>query len=229
MRIVLGDFDMSVLPYAKVLQEYEPSYRPALNKNFSVSLLCADEGLGQTLAALLRLEGFTPHVYRGSDDFLLSIRQNRPAFVIISPEADGSTSVNVARQVKDMRNGVPRIVLLNKGTAISVVTEFMRLGAREVFELPFVSEDLLKTVRDLVRREIRIVPTKRGLSVEVQGWSVLTDREIEVVHHICDGLSNKDVGAVLGISSRTVEVHRAKAMLKLGANNVAELVRRMMT
>lgn len=220
---------MSVLSLGEPFREYEPSYRSSLNRNRSVSLLCNDGGLAQTLAALFRLEGFAPHTYGDAADLVGSIRRTRPAFVIIGPGKDSSTPLGVAQDIKDLRAGVPRIILVHKGTAISTVTEFMRLGALEVFELPLVSEALLKTVRDVVRRDIRVVPTKKGVSIEVQGWAALTEREIEVVHHICDGLSNKQVGESLGISSRTVEIHRASAMYKLGATNTADLVRRVIT
>src|SRR5690606_11253411 len=102
-------------------------------------------------------------------------------------------------------------------------------GAKEVFELPLDSELLLNSIRDEVRRNIRVVTVGSTTKVEVGGWSTLRDREREIAGYVSEGLSSRDIAEILGISPRTVETHRAKAMLKMNAANTAELVRMVVT
>ena len=138
--------------------------------------MCFEVGLAQALATLFRLEGFEPFIYAHADDLVDGIRTTRPAFVTLAPGKEGCTPLSAARALRDLRLGIPRIVLVNKGTPIPSVTKFMRLGAFEVFELPLASEALLETMRNIVRRDIRVVVSKEGVATEVQGWSALTER-----------------------------------------------------
>lgn len=107
----------------------------------------------------------------------------------------------------------------------------MKLGAVDVFGKPLDTEYLSGSVRDALRRDIQFgsVQVSGGRSVEIRGFSRLTAREREVLQLVADGMSNKEAGRTLGISPRTVEVHRARVMEKLGAKNAADLMRIVLT
>ena len=90
-------------------------------------------------------------------------------------------------------------------------------------EKPFSAE----TVLERVKESIAITKQRQDevVTASFQGADLLTRRELEVLKEITDGASNKEAGRTLGISPRTVEVHRARIMEKLGARNAADLVR----
>ena len=99
-----------------------------------------------------------------------------------------------------------------------------------MFPKPIDSERLVNSVRDALRQEIQLGTVEGGRrQVEVRGFDQLTPREREVLQLITNGQSNKEAGRELGISPRTIEVHRARVMEKLGARNTADLMRIVLT
>jgi len=106
----------------------------------------------------------------------------------------------------------------------------MKAGATDVVTKPIDSDRLLRAVRDAVRENVHVGAIDGGRrNVEVRGFAQLTPREREVLQLITNGQSNKEAGRNLGISPRTIEVHRARVMEKLGARNTADLMRIVLT
>jgi two-component system response regulator FixJ len=106
----------------------------------------------------------------------------------------------------------------------------MKSGATDVITKPIDNEQLVRLVREALRQDIHIGAVEDGRRpVEVRGFSQLTRREREVLQLITNGQSNKEAGRELGISPRTIEVHRARVMEKLGARNTADLMRIVLT
>ena len=104
----------------------------------------------------------------------------------------------------------------------------MRRGAVDFLEKPFENDDLVKRVRQALRH----VPTSddRALHVEYDRRSaLLTPREREVMDHVVAGKTSKEIGRALGVSPRTVEIHRMRVMEKMQAGSLAELVRMALT
>ena len=109
-----------------------------------------------------------------------------------------------------------------------MVVDAMRHGALDFIEKPFNLDTVMGRVREIVESSARHGETRTAsdiLTLPFRGRDALTRRECEVLARIVDGASNKEAGRNLGISSRTVEVHRARIMEKLGARNAADLVR----
>ena len=107
----------------------------------------------------------------------------------------------------------------------------MKAGATDVFTKPIDSERLVRAVRDALKHDIQLGTVAEGgrRRIEVRGFDQLTPREREVLQLITNGQSNKEAGRELGISPRTIEVHRARVMEKLGARNTADLMRIVLT
>lgn len=104
----------------------------------------------------------------------------------------------------------------------------MRLGAEDVFSAPIDIEFAINRIKEALAHSVqRLGPGGRRL--EVRGFSHLTQRERQVLQLIANGHSNKEAALDLGISPRTVEVHRARVMEKMGARNTADLVRIVLT
>lgn len=106
----------------------------------------------------------------------------------------------------------------------------MKLGATDVLTKPIDNEMLVRSVRDALTRDVFLGTVQGGKRpIEIRGFNQLTPREREVLELISNGQSNKETGRELGISPRTVEVHRAGVMDKLGARNTADLIRIVLT
>jgi FixJ family two-component response regulator len=103
----------------------------------------------------------------------------------------------------------------------------IKLGAVDFIQKPFDAETVVASVRDAMAALERQAGNRD--TTVFPGSDLLTPRERDVLREITAGASNKEAGRILGISPRTIEVHRARIMEKLGARNAADLVRIVLT
>jgi len=135
----------------------------------------------------------------------------------------------VLRRLKSMRSGVA-VFMLGNEPQVELAVRAMKAGAADVVTKPINTEHLVQSVLDSLRQDVHLGAAEGGRRpVEVRGFSQLTPREREVLQLITNGQSNKEAGRELGISPRTIEVHRARVMEKLGAKNTADLMRIVLT
>ncbi len=133
------------------------------------------------------------------------------------------------RRLKGQRSA-PIVVMLADRPQLEDAVTAMKMGATDVIGKPIDTDQLLAVVGEALRREVQISGPHGGRrSIEVRGFDQLTPREREVLELITNGQSNKEAGRELGISPRTIEVHRARVMEKLGARNTADLMRIVLT
>jgi two-component system, LuxR family, response regulator FixJ len=128
----------------------------------------------------------------------------------------------------DARSYPAPIFIVTSDSDVSSAVEAVKSGAFDYLVKPLDARAIVARVRSAItafgRRDGSAVG-KIGLPADFPGQSLLTPREREVLTQIAEGASNKEVGRRLGISPRTVEVHRARLMEKIGARNAADLVR----
>lgn len=207
----------------------EISYRPFLNRDRLVHIVDSDQPTCEALDVLFRLEGFQTVMSRNSDDFIARFSQRRPDVVILNFLLGNEDMLPALRRIKDMRVGIP-VFMLADDADVDGTVEAMRGGASDVFVKPVDSERFVRAVRDTLRRDVHMTALNGGQrQVEIRGFTQLTPREREVLQLITNGQSNKEAGRELGISPRTIEVHRARVMEKLGARNTADLMRIVLT
>jgi two-component system response regulator FixJ len=132
------------------------------------------------------------------------------------PEMDG---LALQREINRTIPGLPVIIMTGHGD-IPMAVQAMKDGAVEFLEKPFDKETLLGALQNALDR-----PMKPANTPLVEPRRPLTDREQEVLDLLVQGHQNKIVAHKLGISTRTVEVHRGRVMEKLNAKNLADLVR----
>lgn len=183
----------------------------------------------EALSVLLRLEGFHTSFSTDASMFLAALERRRPDAVIANMHVGAIDGLTLLRRVKSLRTGAPVFMLLDEPD-VPYAVEAMKQGASDVFIKPIDGEELVKSVREALRENIEVHPPRRGRRpIEVRGFTQLTPREREVLELISNGQSNKEAGRELGISPRTIEVHRARVMDKLGAKNTADLMRIVLT
>lgn len=204
-------------------------YHSFLNRDRLIHIVDADPGTCEALSVLFRLEGFQTTFSLDAGHFAASLERRRPDIVVLNLQLGEESGIALLRRVKAMRVGTPVFMLADRPQLEAAVTA-MKLGASDVVSKPIDSEHLLTVIRDSLRRDVHLGAMQGGRRpVEVRGFSQLTPREREVLQLITNGQSNKEAGRELGISPRTIEVHRARVMEKLGARNTADLMRIVLT
>ncbi|KKB76673.1 hypothetical protein VW35_18105 [Devosia soli] len=204
-------------------------YHSFLNRDRIIHIVDDDPVMCEGLSVLFRLEGFQTMFSLEAAQFLASLERRRTDVAIVNLSIGGESGLPLLRRIKSMHNGTPVVMLANSPQLDAAVTA-MKLGATDVVPKPIDSEHLLTIVRDALRRDVHLGAMQGGRRpVEVRGFSQLTPREREVLQLITNGQSNKEAGRELGISPRTIEVHRARVMEKLGAKNTADLMRIVLT
>src|SRR5690606_10984688 len=207
----------------------EISYRPFLNRDRLVHIVDSDRATCEALDVLFRLEGFQTVVSRNSDDFIARFGQRRPDVAILNFSLEGEDMLPALRRIKDMRAGIPVFMLADEPN-IDGTVESMRAGASDDFVYPVESPRFVRAVRGTLTRAVHVKRGSRGQrEVEIRRAAELQPREREVLQLVTNGKSNKEAGRELGISPRTIEVHRARVMEKLGARNTADLIRIVLT
>jgi two-component system response regulator FixJ len=189
-----------------------------------VHLIDDDDGVRRALAFLLTGLGFAVRVYESASAFLDALPGVQPGCVVTDVRMPGISGVELQRQLKARAVFLPVIVMTGHGD-VQLAVEAMKAGAVDFIEKPFQDETLILSIRialDRYARDERRVHEVAEIGAKLQN---LSPREIEVLDGLVAGLPNKTIAYDLKISARTVEVHRANVMAKMGAANLSELVR----
>jgi two-component system, LuxR family, response regulator FixJ len=190
--------------------------------NFKICIVDDDPSIRDALSVVFELEGFDAHAFASGDEFLEAVDRLDPCCVLLDVHMPGRSGLEVLKALDLATFPSPVFVISGQGD-IPMAVSAIKLGAVDFIEKPFDAETVVGRVRDamaaLKRRDSERQPPG------FPGADVLTPRERDVLEQITAGASNKEAGRTLGISPRTIEVHRARIMEKLGARNAADLVR----
>jgi len=193
----------------------------------TIALIEDDEAALESLRLLLEGRGFAVRGYASAEAFLASLPAGQPACVVSDVRLPGLSGLDLQRTLSAQGRDVPVILITGHGDIAMAVTA-MQEGALDFVEKPYDAEHLIRSIeralaageelksRDSQRREL------------MDRLAELSPRQTEVMHLVAQGLSNKQIAARLGISPRTVENYRAWVMERMGATNVAELVRKVL-
>jgi two-component system response regulator FixJ len=205
-------------------------YQSPLGRDRLIQIVDTDLQTCEALSVLFRLEGFQTAFSINLPGVLASIERRRPDVIIANIDlGEPGEGLILLRRVKLLRLGTP-VFMIEDRPQVPLAVAAIKAGAADVVTKPIDNEHLARIVRDALRQDAYVsAPSVPRRSVEVRGFSQLTPREREVLHLISNGQSNKEAGRELGISPRTIEVHRARVMEKLGARNTADLMRIVLT
>jgi two-component system response regulator FixJ len=185
-----------------------------------------DAGMREALQSILETVGFPTAVYASAQEFLETYHPSQAGCLVLDVRMPGMNGLELQKQL-NARGAVIPVIFVSGHGDISMAVEAMKHGAFDFLEKPFREEDLLDRVRRALARDARI---RKALSEHERiraHLESLTPREKDVLNRIVEGKSNKVIGGELRISTRTVELHRARVMEKMRASSLAELVRMM--
>ena len=194
---------------------------------FIVAVIDDDDAVRDSLGALLEAAGYGVDTYPSGRAFLSALPETRPACALVDvrmPEMDG---LELQRRLAEAAPSLPVIIITGHGD-IAMAVKAIKAGAVDFVEKPFPDSTILDRIAQaLALREETLSREARRLDIG-QRLGRLTAREHEVFERLARGSSNKAIARELGISPRTVEVHRARVMDKLQAPSLSHLVRMAM-
>lgn len=183
-----------------------------------------DASIRTYLRRLLEIRGFTVETCASGAELLARVRVDRPGCILLDLSMPIMGGLEVQQQLR--RRGVLLPVIFLSGSGdISIAVEAMRDGATDFIEKPFDANDLVARVRnatDWHGERVDQDAERRDVQARLDG---LTPRETSVLERVVIGETSKETARALGISHRTVEVHRRHLMHKLHAPTLADLVR----
>jgi two-component system, LuxR family, response regulator FixJ len=194
--------------------------------NHEIFLVENDGEIRDLLAAVLELAGYTLTRFAEIDSFSAEIRKRTPECVLLDIQMPGMSGLDALARV-DTRKFKAPVIVLSAHRNIRMVVEAIKRGAFDFIELPCAPDGIVERVQHAVhcwRHDKAKYYVSRGRPDGFPGEELLTSREREVLARITAGDSSKEVAFRLGISFRTVQVHRARIMDKLKAKNTADLV-----
>jgi two-component system response regulator FixJ len=177
-----------------------------------------------SLTYLLRAEGLTCRAFADGPSMLQHLERQPVGCVVIDlmmPEMDG---LSLLGKMREQGHTVPALVVSGQAS-VPLTVEAMKAGAVDLFEKPFDDFTLVKAVRRCLESARADCGRREQLAEVARRRATLTPREREVLDEVVAGRSSKEIGQFLGISPRTVEVHRANLMAKMQADGVPDLVR----
>jgi two-component system response regulator FixJ len=189
-----------------------------------VHLIDDDEGVRQAVAFLLATSGFAVRVYESAIAFLDALPSVQPGCVVTDVRMPGIDGLALQRELKTRGVVLPVIVITGHGD-VPLAVEAMKAGAVDFIEKPFNDESLLSAIRVAIDRHTQDARRGDEIIAIKEKLASLSPREREVLDGLIAGLPNKTIAYDLKISARTVEVHRANLMTRMGAHSVADLVR----
>lgn len=191
---------------------------------FSVYIVEDDERVLESFCALLNAHGYETVPCKSAEEFLTEYNPDKKSCMLLDLRLPGMSGIQLQTHLADTGIDVPVVVITAHGD-IPLAVHAMRTGAIDFIEKPAQAARILEAVEsagcmihDLARPE---VPRK----IVADRLSRLTDREEEVLHHLLQGKLNKEIAAELGISRRTIEVHRSRIREKMQARGIADLIR----
>ena len=188
-----------------------------------VRIVDDDSDLRAAIRFLLESEGWEVADYYSAADFLLNDDPEIPGCLILDVRMPEMTGIELQGELKQHLRQIP-IVFLSAHGDIEMAVKTLHEGAVDFLTKP-VQEDKLVPV---ISRAVKLDLIKRGLSFDheeiKERYKELTERETQIVSLLIKGLLNREIGERLGISTRTVEVHRARAFKKLQVHTISELI-----
>jgi FixJ family two-component response regulator len=190
----------------------------------TVHIVDDDAAVRDSLSLMLSLQGHRTATFASAEDFLAAVQPDWAGCVIADIRMPGRSGLELQLAMIERGIGMPVIIMTGHGDVASARAAF-KSDAVDFLEKPFDESGPSAAVQAAFARERARLSASGTARLREQSLAVLTPRERDVMALLVEGLHNRDVAERLAISPRTVEVHKARIMEKLGARNLAELIR----
>jgi FixJ family two-component response regulator len=183
-----------------------------------------DASVRKSVGRLLRTAGLQVEVFASADEFLAHPPSDESACLLLDLKMPGRNGLELQEALVAARKSIPIVFVSGHGD-IPASVRAMKGGAVDFLTKPYSVEELLEAVERAMAKDKRDRREQAQVTELESRARALTPREAEVLRLVVRGLLNKQVAAELGISEKTVKVHRARVMHKMRADSMADLVR----
>jgi two-component system, LuxR family, response regulator FixJ len=193
-------------------------------KPATVFIVDDDTGVRSSIRVLLKSVGLATTPLASAQEFLAAFDPAQPGCLILDIRMPGMSGMELQQEL-NLRGAIIPVIFITGHGDIPMAVEAMQHGAFDFLQKPFRDQDLIDRIQKALARD-----RENRASLQEHGrikakLESLTPRETEVLNLMTQGKQNKVMAAELGLSQRTVEIHRAHVMEKMGVSSVAQLVR----
>jgi FixJ family two-component response regulator len=194
----------------------------------AVYIVDDDPSIRYAMQALMAAVNLPHEVFASADEFLQGESQRRAGCLVLDIRMPGLGGLELQQELIARGNALPVIFITGHGD-VPMAVEAMQKGAVDFIQKPFRDQELLDRIRDALTTDKRLRAELERQANVAQRLDKLTRREHEVFDLVVTGKPNKLIAYELGVSQRTVEIHRARVMEKMQAKSLADLVRMHIT
>ncbi|MBA3903473.1 MAG: DNA-binding response regulator [Rhodocyclaceae bacterium] len=187
-----------------------------------------DEAMRDSLAWLVESQGFDVTAYDSAEAFLTACRDDMAGCLVLDVRMPGMSGLELYERLNARHCTLPVVFITGHGD-VPMAVAALKKGAVDFIEKPFGDQDMLRLIRQCLERDREDRDRRRQEAAVARRLESITGREREVMELVIAGKLNKQIADALNISIKTVEVHRARIMEKMGVRSVAELVQAVMS
>jgi len=187
-----------------------------------------DDGMRRALDTLLSTVGYKTAVFSRPSEFLATFKADAAGCLVLDIRMPDMSGLELQQHLNRMGSMLPVIFITGHGD-IPMAVQAMKEGAFEFIQKPFRDQDLLDRINHALKQDAENRNTMARRAEVIRRLESLTPRERQVMDLVVDGAANKVIAIDLSLSERTVEIHRAKVMEKMGTRSVAHLVKLHLT
>lgn len=176
------------------------------------------------LRQLLESEGYRVEACGSGKEFLHTFDHHRNGCVLMNIRLPDMNGLDVQAQLVDRGVSIPVIMVTDHGD-VPMAVQALKAGAVDIVERPYHCKDILSSVREAIKHGNEVRQGQLQIAELEERYERLTPRERQIMQLVVDGHLNKQIAAELGLSRKTIEIHRANVMHKMKADSLAALVR----
>ena len=182
-----------------------------------------DLGVRQMIARMVRSVGLAAEQFSSVREFLDGFDPGKAGCLVLDVRMPGQSGLELQDHLARMGTSIPIIFITGHGD-ISMSVRAMKAGAVDFIEKPFHDQVLIDAIRAALHKDAGMRRSAAARGDVLERWTSLTPREKEVLALVVKGKANKEIAAALGISERTIKLHRGNVMAKMRADSLADLV-----
>jgi RNA polymerase sigma factor (sigma-70 family) len=183
-----------------------------------------DPSVRSAIERLIGTVGLQVQLFGSAQEFLASKRSNVPSCLVLDMRLSGMSGLALQRQLAEADVQIP-IIFITSHRDVQMTVRAMKAGAVEFLTKPFHDQDLLDAIHLAIEKDRARRQQDSEIAVLRERFQSLSPREREVVVMVVSGMLNKQIAAQIGSAENTVKVHRSRAMEKMKANSLADLVK----
>jgi RNA polymerase sigma factor (sigma-70 family) len=183
-----------------------------------------DAGVRNAIRLLVRSIGLQAETFGSGREFLDAFDPDRPGCLVLDVRMPGMSGLEVQKRLLKRRASIPIIFVTAHGD-VPMAVDAVKAGALDFVQKPFRDQDLIDRIQEALDQDKRMRRDSADRQEIEQRIESLTPRELEVMDMVVAGNPNKVIAIDLGLSERTVEIHRARVMEKMQADSLPHLVR----